>query len=174
MSNRVKIDEKGRLKIPAALLAGLNGVGSDLYVTSEDGEQVRIYPMHVWDQVEEQLVRLSAQHSKSSQKLLIRAKYFGQSVRMDEQGRVLIPASLRRTAQIRGEVDLLAYPNYLEVWNHTRFLDNLKRNPITTEDEETLHEIERRTEAIGSPHGEGSRSSRGRRSSHERGRKANG
>lgn len=173
MSNRVKIDEKGRLKIPAALLAELNGVGSDLYVTSEDGENARIYPMHVWNQVEEQLARLSAQHSKSSQKLLTRAKYFGQSVRMDEQGRVLIPPSLRRAAQIKGEVDLLAYPNYLEVWNHTRFLDNLKRDPITTEDEKTLREIERRARAIGSPQGEGSRPSRARRSL-ERGRKAKG
>jgi len=60
---------------------------------------------------------------------------------MDRQGRVLIPVVLRETAQMKGEVDVLGNLNYLEVWNHARFLENLSKNPITDDDEKTLDQL---------------------------------
>jgi DNA-binding transcriptional regulator/RsmH inhibitor MraZ len=60
---------------------------------------------------------------------------------MDKQGRVLIPAVLREAAQMRGEVDVLGGLTYLEVWNHQRFVEEIKKNPITPEDEKTLDEL---------------------------------
>ena len=55
MSNSAKVDQKGRLKIPVTLLPMLRRSGTELYVTSEDGYSVRIYPMQVWNQVEERM-----------------------------------------------------------------------------------------------------------------------
>jgi DNA-binding transcriptional regulator/RsmH inhibitor MraZ len=66
---------------------------------------------------------------------------FGQAVTMDKQGRVLIPIVLRETAHIKGEVDVLGYSKYLEIWNHTSFLKTLKRSSITARDDETLNRI---------------------------------
>jgi MraZ protein len=140
MSNSAKVDQKGRLKIPVTLLTTLKGPGTEFYLTSEDGCSVRIYPKQVWNQVEEGLERLCS-HNRNNQKLLVRAKYFGQAVTMDKQGRVLIPIVLRSSAQMKGAVDVLDYLNYLEVWNHARFLKNLKSNPITTHDEKTLNKL---------------------------------
>lgn len=134
MSKPVKIDQKGRLKIPASLTSGFRELGSEFFITSEDGQSARIYPLRVWQEIEEQLVRMS-QYNRNMQKLLLRAKYFGQTVTMDAHGRVLIPATLRKTALIRGEADVLDYQNYLEVWNHTRFVKNLNRSPVTERDE---------------------------------------
>jgi MraZ protein len=135
-----KVDAKGRLKIPVAFLERLREFGQDFYVTSENGDYVRIYPMKVWSEIEERLARLSS-HNRTKQKFLTRANYFGQVVQMDRQGRVLIPPILREAAQMKGEVDVLGYLNYLEVWNHARFLENLNKSPITAEDEKTLDDL---------------------------------
>jgi len=140
MSNLAKVDQKGRLKIPVTLLPMLKGSGTELYVTSEDGYSVRIYPMQVWNQVEERLERLCS-HNRSNQKLLVRAKYFGRSVTMDKQDRVLIPIVLRSSAQMKGAVDIFDYLNYLEVWNHAQFLKDLKSSPITAQEEKTLNKL---------------------------------
>ncbi len=135
-----KVDGKGRLKIPAAFLETLREYGSQSYVTSENGNYVRIYPMKIWSEIEERLARLSS-HNRTKQKFLTRANYFGQVVEIDRQGRVLIPPILREAALMKGDVDVLGNLNYLEVWNHSRFLENLDKNPITAEDEKTLDDL---------------------------------
>jgi MraZ protein len=140
MSNSLKVDQKGRLKIPMTLLTTLKGPGTVFYVTSENGNSVRIYPMRVWNEVEGQLERLCL-HNVNNQKFLARVKYFGQAVTMDKQGRVLIPITLRNCAQMKGAVDVLDYLNYLEVWNHARLMNNLKSNPNTAQDEEVLNQV---------------------------------
>lgn len=135
-----KVDEKGRLKIPSAFLQSLREFGVDFYVTSENGDYVRIYPMKVWHEIEEKLARLSS-HNRTKQKFLTRANYFGQVVELDGQGRLLIPGVLRETAQMKGEVDVLGNLNYLEVWNHARFLENLNKSPITEDDYKVLDDL---------------------------------
>ncbi len=140
MSKPVRIDQKGRLKIPASSVSGFRERGAGFFITSEDGQCARIYPLQVWNEIEKQLVKLSL-HNRNLQKLLLRAKYFGQTVNMDAHGRVLIPAVLRKTALIKGEADVLDYQNYLEVWNHTRFVKNLNRTPVTEQDEILLDRL---------------------------------
>jgi MraZ protein len=140
MSNLVTIDQKGRLKIPKTLLSRLQLRGTEFYITSDNGDSVRIYPMQVWNQVEKRLEHLCSRN-KNSQKLLARAKYFGKAVKLDKQGRVLIPITLRNSAQMHGDVDVLDYSSYLEVWNHTRFLTRLRSNPITFQDEQILQRL---------------------------------
>ena len=50
---RHTVDEKGRLKLPAAFLSVLLAQhGPELFVTSVTGEYVRLYPMAVWLEVE--------------------------------------------------------------------------------------------------------------------------
>jgi MraZ protein len=140
MCNSLTVDQKGRLKIPMPLLTTLKGPGAEFYVTSENGDSVRIYPMKVWNEVQGHLERLCL-HDISHQKLLTRVKYFGRTVNMDKQGRVLIPIVLRSSAQMKGPVDVLDYANYLEVWNHARLMNNLKSNPNTAQGEKTLNEL---------------------------------
>lgn len=135
-----KVDDKGRVKIPAAFLETLKEYGERFYVTSENGDYVRIYPMKTWSEIEERLARLSS-HNRTKQKFLTRTNYFGQVVEMDGQGRLLIPTVLREAAQMKGEVDVLGNLTYLEVWNHARFLENLNKNQITADDEKTLDDL---------------------------------
>ena len=135
-----KVDDKGRVKIPAAFLEALREYGNKFYVTSENGDYVRVYPMKIWNEIEEKLARLSS-HNRTKQKFLTRTNYYGQVVELDGQGRILVPSILRESAQMRGDVDVLGNLTYLQIWNHTRFLDSLKASPITDEDEKTLDDL---------------------------------
>jgi len=133
-----KIDAKGRLKIPnafRALIAGKHGV--ELYLTSLSGDSVRIYPMPVWQAVEERLARMASTHP-ARLKFLDRVNYFGQDGELDAQGRVMIPARLRDAAAIAGDVDVLGQVDYLDVWNHDRFVSKLQREPFTDDDARAL------------------------------------
>jgi len=131
------VDEKGRLKIPAAFLESLREYGNRFFVTSENGDYVRIYPMKFWNEIEEKLAKLSSQN-RTKQKFLMRANYYGQVAELDGQGRILIQQILREAAQMRGEVDVTGYLTYVEIWNHARLLENLAKNPMTDDDANTL------------------------------------
>jgi len=135
-----KVDEKGRLKIPAAFLEELKGFGDQFYVTSETGDTARIYPMKVWEEIEAKLSRLSS-HNRTKEKFLTWTNYYGQAVEIDGQGRILIPPVLREAALMKGEVDVNGNLTYLEVWNHARSLENLKKSQITADDWKTLDDL---------------------------------
>jgi MraZ protein len=135
--NSAKVDEKGRLKIPAEYLEALKEYGNQFYITSKTGESARIYPMKVWSEIEDRLAKLPTTN-KAKRKFLMRTSYYGQVVELDAQGRVLVPAVLRESAQIKGEVDVFGNLDYLEVMNHTRVLDDMKNEPYTDEDDKAL------------------------------------
>jgi len=129
-----KLDEKGRLKLPAAFRAVLEPkFGTDFYVTSLRGESVRIYPMDVWLRVEERLARASSLNP-SVMRFKNAVNYFGQSSPMDAQGRILVHPLLRERADVRGEVVVLGQQDFLEVWNRTVFEERLQADPLTDAD----------------------------------------
>src|SRR5215472_15015954 len=128
-----RVDEKGRLKIPAAFLEELKGYGEQFYVTSETGDVAKIYPMKAWEEIEGKLARLSS-HNRTREKYLTWTNYYGQAVEIDGQGRILIPSMLREAAQMKGDVDVMGKLTYLEVRNHDRQVDHLRKNQFTEED----------------------------------------
>ncbi len=141
-NNPAKVDEKGRLKIPAPFKQELaQNYGRQYYITSLDGRYVRIYPFEEWQRLEEKLQAASS-FNKTRQKFLHRTNYYGQLVEMDNQGRVLIPAILREAADMRGDVAVLGNLTYLEVWNNERFVkERIEGDPMTPEDEQVLDQL---------------------------------
>ena len=135
-----KVDEKGRLKIPVSFLEELKEYGNQFYITSTTGETARIYPMKVWNEIEDKLTKLPSTH-KSKRKFLLRTSYFGQVVELDAQGRVLMPSVLREKAQTKGDVAVLGALDYLEVINDTRALDQMDKDPYTDEDDKVLGDL---------------------------------
>jgi len=132
-----KIDEKGRLKVPNGFRVAIQDEhGRELFVTSLKGDSVRIYPMPVWLEIERRLAQMPSTHP-ARQKYLDRVNFYGQVTELDPQGRVLIPPRLRESALMTGEVDVLGQQNYLEVWNHDRFLTRLKED-FTEDDAKAL------------------------------------
>jgi len=135
-----KIDDKGRLKIPNAFRVLVEDEhGREVFVTSLTGEYVRVYPMPVWLAIEQKIAQIPTTHPARA-KFLDRVNFFGQTAEFDPQGRVLIPPRLRESAQMVGEVDVFGQVDYLEVWNHERFLAKMQREPFTDDDARALAE----------------------------------
>ena len=136
-----RIDDKGRLKIPAAFRSQIEErYGAALFVTSITGESVRIYPMPVWIGIEDKLARVPSAHP-SRNKFFDRVNFFGQPAEFDKQGRVSLHNRLRESASMVGEVDVFGLYDYLDVWNHDRFLARLERDPFTDDDARALAEF---------------------------------
>ena len=103
-SSAARIDDKGRLKVPTVFRSVIQDQhGPDVFVTSVTGKSVLIYPMPAWLEVERRLNAMAGTHP-SKLKFLTRVNYWGQTGELDSQGRVLIPAQLRQSASIEGEV----------------------------------------------------------------------
>ena len=133
-----RIDSKGRLKIPTPfrrLVEEKHGAG--VYVTSLTGENVRIYPLPEWESIEQRLALLPSM-DPARRKFLDRTNYYGQQATIDGQGRVLIHPLLRKSASVLGDVAVLGYLTYLEVWELERFQQRLLADPYTEEDEAAI------------------------------------
>ena len=115
------VDDKFRLKMPAlvrsALLAKYENPG--VFVTSLTGKDVRVYPVSEWEAVERRLSQTSENAGPMDgdlkTKILLQANHHGADGALDNQGRILIPASLREEAGMRGEVHLTWSKNHVLV-----------------------------------------------------------
>jgi MraZ protein len=132
-----KVDEKGRLKVPAPFLEVLKEYGdSQFYITSFDGESARIYPLSVWVKKEETLSVMEPKDpaNQGKRKLLMWSSYYGQQVEIDGQGRLLLPGLLRDDAKLTAEVDVLGQVDFLKVMNHVGMVGKMKGDPVTEDD----------------------------------------
>lgn len=136
-----RIDDKGRLKIPAAFLGALAESSRDFFVTSIKGDFVRIYPMPAWLEIEKRLASMPQAHP-ARQRFLERVNFFGQVAQVDSQGRILIPQILRKMASMEGDVAVLGQQNHVAVWNSKRLEERLfDQEPFTEDDAKQLAEF---------------------------------
>jgi MraZ protein len=133
-----KIDEKGRLKVPAHFRKIIEErYGPDCFITSMDGERALVYPLAVWFEFQSRLAKVPAT-SLSKAKLLERVNYFGQVASLDTQGRLLVPAVLRSVAGIADDVVVLGSQDHLIVWNEERIQKRLSESPLSADDMKEL------------------------------------
>jgi MraZ protein len=96
------IDAKGRVKLPARLREQLEeGFGHDVFVCSFFPHELRVYPLPVWELVEERLLSKPAM-KPALLKLIERAFNYGQLLELDDHGRLMIPALLREMVAVEG------------------------------------------------------------------------
>lgn len=133
-----RVDEKGRLKLPAEFKRRIDEqYSAQFFITSKDGKVAEIYPMAEWEKIEQKLA-LIPNMNPAKKKFLDRVNYYGQAVEMDAQGRVLLPQILRESAQAVGDVVVFGMQTYLEVANHETFRQSMEQNPMTAEDAQAL------------------------------------
>ena len=135
-----KIDSKGRLKVPTEFRRILEeSHGPEVFITSVVGQSATLYPLAVWEEIERKLAEVPSS-DRSKQRFLERVNYFGQQLRLDAQGRVVIPQILRERAEIVGDVVVSGRIEHLEVWNREQFDRKLLEEPFTEEDFQALAE----------------------------------
>ena len=134
-----RIDAKGRLKIPTAFRRYIEDKHNStlFYVTSLTGESAQLYPLAEWELIEKRLALLPTR-DPARLKFLDRTNYYGQESAIDGQGRLLIHPLLRKSAGLMGDVAVLGYLEYVEVWDLERFQQCLLANPYTEDDEAAI------------------------------------
>lgn len=116
-----KIDEKGRLKMPAAFKQLMDAQSvTQFFVTSTNGKRAEIWPLPEWEKVEERLANSSSLDDAVEEYLNL-VNYYGQQVEMDNQGRLLLPQILRTTASLDAEVTVMGMRTFLAVHNREVF-----------------------------------------------------
>ncbi len=132
-----RVDEKGRLKIPADFKrVAEEKYGSQFYITSVDGIAAQIWPMPEWEKKEQQVLGMPSLPAK--QKWLDLTSYYGQVAEMDAQGRVLLPQLLRESGELVAEVAVLGKLIHLEVVNHGKVKTKIEAAPLTGADWDSL------------------------------------
>ncbi|MBO4410963.1 MAG: division/cell wall cluster transcriptional repressor MraZ [Lachnospiraceae bacterium] len=114
------LDSKGRLIIPAKLREEL---GDGFVITKNMDRCLSIYPKAEWDKLTEKLNDLPLISSEPARK--INRLIFGNSSEpeVDKQGRILIPADLRKHANLSKDVTLVGANRLVEVWDTATWND---------------------------------------------------
>ncbi len=136
-----KIDDKGRLKVPTEFRRLLEeSYGREVFITSVLGQSAVLYPLQVWEEIERKLAEVPSS-DRAKQRFLERVNYFGQQLKFDAQGRVVVPQILRERAEVVGDVMVSGRIEHLEIWNRERFDQKLLEEPFTEEDFKALAEL---------------------------------
>lgn len=112
-----RVDEKGRLKLPADFRSQLEGgpeAKQVFYITSKDGERAELWPIKAWEEIEAVLAKVPSTNP-AKRKFLDVTNYYGQMAEMDNQGRLLLPQILRDKAGLTAEVLVYGSQKFLEV-----------------------------------------------------------
>ena len=135
------IDAKGRVKLPARLREQLEtSYGREVYVCSFFPHELRIYPLAVWETVEERL--LSKPAMKPAVLKLIERVNYGQMLETDDHGRLVVPALLRDMVDVEGEVVVSGRINHLAVTRRQRAADMLQQDSLSDDELEELAQLE--------------------------------
>ncbi len=130
----LKIDGTGRIKIPGDFSKYIvKNYGTELYVTSEKGDNVLIYPLEVWKNWLEE-VKSSNQNYPIVRKYLNITGYFGKITSIDSKERILIQQVLREKADLNGELVLIGNVDHLVLWNRAQFEKTNIESPLTDEE----------------------------------------
>jgi MraZ protein len=111
-----RVDEKGRLKLPAAMVQYLVGLGEQkVFITTLDRSTARVYPISVWLETEKMLEEAGEDAEERDDVALV-AYHYGADSDIDPQGRVLVPQELRRELKLENEqVHLRCFKQRIEV-----------------------------------------------------------
>ena len=121
-SAETTVDEKGRFKVPSVFRAPIEETfGPEFFLTSISGADVLIFPMPVWNALEEKLAAMPAIHRAKS-KFQERFNTYGQVARMDAQGRLLVPSLLREVSALEGDALVLGQTDHLKLVDRTKHL----------------------------------------------------
>ncbi len=118
-----KVDEKGRLKVPAEFLKlflELCGPSRRVFITSRDGRTVLVYPLAIWEEHERKVTALPST-APALENYLRTVSYWGKEAAVDAAGRILLHPLLREAARITGVASVFGRQRILEICDHELF-----------------------------------------------------
>jgi len=125
-----RMDDKGRIKLPAGLIRQLGGSSLPTFVLNRGQEKcLSLFPKQTWDFTTQQInSRLNVYDTKHRE--ILRYFYRGATeVSADSADRILIPKSLIEYAQLGKDCTIIGYASRIEIWSKSRYEDWLSKEP---------------------------------------------
>ena len=118
------IDPKGRLAMPAKLREGL---GEHFIITKGLDGCLFVYDMAQWQLLEQKLgaLPMSRKTARDFTRFLFGGACEGEC---DKQGRVMLPANLRKHAGLEKDAVIVGVGNRAEIWDAQRWADYNEAN----------------------------------------------
>ncbi len=109
---------KGRVAIPTAFRRVLPpDSNEELFLNKGRDSTIEVHPSIEWENFEDNtLLRLNRFHPESL-RLLRQIQGNVMPVKLDGQGRILIPGDFKQYANIKQEVVIIGIGNFFEIWN---------------------------------------------------------
>jgi MraZ protein len=128
-----RLDDKGRLKLPAAFAQFFNSLPErKLYLTSLDRLIGQIYPIAEW-RANEKFFDTFQDNPEAAQNIAFNAADLGADVEMDGQGRITVHPDLRRELGMEGqELHLIAYKGHVQVLTEERYQEQKRQATANT------------------------------------------
>jgi len=123
-----KADAKARFTLPSALKKQLDPVSADGFVLKRaiHNPCLELYAMSTWNEIMAGVNKLNRFVKKNND--FIRAFTAGVKIlELDGSGRLLIPKDLQAFAGIDRELTLSASGDRVEIWNRTKYEEDLAR-----------------------------------------------
>ncbi len=111
------IDEKGRLHFPARLREDL---GESFVVTRGLDNCLNVYSIEEWRVLEENVRALPRSKRRDLERFFFAGAIEAQT---DKQGRIVIPNTLRKYAQLDKNVVVVGVSDHAEIWNEKKWND---------------------------------------------------
>jgi MraZ protein len=124
-----KLDAKGRMMLPKGLKKQLEDSLHEGFVINRDlsTKSLVVYPMAVWQQ-EARLVNRLNKYKAKNREFIRRFNNGATELKLDAQGRLLIPSALLSSAEVDKEVKLLALNDRVELWSKKNYEQMLKED----------------------------------------------
>jgi len=140
------MDTKGRLSVPAGFRMELQDRSQNAPVLTNHGDHLALYPADVWESKERELLELSDMQPdvQDYQRYMVAD---ATDAPLDAQGRILVPALLRKEAGLDSKVIIAGVLDKIEIWDPERF-EERKRSTL-----QRLGDIQKSVDRHRSPRG---------------------
>ena len=132
----LNLDPKNRIAIPARYRDVLAVQFSNRMIFTLESQQcLLLYPEQNWQGIREKIQSLpTGSHPlvKSYQRLVLG---YAETVEMDKAGRVLLPASLKKLAQLDKDVILVGLGNRFELWDASKWNEETEKALQVSQDD---------------------------------------
>lgn len=138
-SPKAKLDDRGRLKMPAEFKSFLEKkygpAFNAFYITSREGTDAEIYPMPEWLKYQDRIFNIP-KGVPLRKKLMDSNALYGERVDMDPQGRLLMPEELRKAGMVNLDVKVSGEGTLLRVKSLSSLRESVRNNAYDAQDDE--------------------------------------
>lgn len=120
------IDEKNRFNIPAKFRKQLDDESNQTFILSIGLDKcVNAYPLSYWKTELNSLKKLD-QNKADNRKFARAIAAYADDARLDKQGRLVVPPTLKKYANLKKNIVLVGFFNKIEIWDEEIFNAEMK------------------------------------------------